>query len=133
MFSKLEQISISWLIGCPHTESMSLQHLLLSVCGLQCNTVFTKPCLLASLLASLPASRKTALSVWSPIALSLYPFESQRRAYSTFVRNFDFKTRREHKKNSYERRAYESVDVRSLFWVISHWSAESSTLGLKGL
>ena len=37
------------------------------------------------------------------------------------------------KKISYECRAYESVDVRSLFWVISHRSAESSTPGLKGI
>ena len=36
-------------------------------------------------------------------------------------------------KISYERRDYESVDVRSLFWVVSHRSAESSTPGLKGL
>ena len=34
----------------------------LSVCGPQCITVFTKPCLPASLLVS----RKTALSVWAP-------------------------------------------------------------------
>ena len=46
---------------------------------------------------------------------------------------FDFKIRREHKKNSYERCAYESVDVRSPFWVISHRSTETSTPGLKRL
>ena len=34
---------------------------------------------------------------------------------------------------SYERRAYESVDIRSLFWVIPYRFAKSSTLGLKGL
>ena len=30
---------------------------------------------------------------------SQYPFESQRRVYSTFDQNFDFKIRREHQKN----------------------------------
>ena len=39
----------------------------------------------------------------------------------------------EHQKISYEYRAYESVDVRSLFWVISHRSAESGTAGLEGI
>ena len=53
--------------------------------------------------------------------------------FSTFDQNFDFKIRREHKKYSYERRAYESVDVRSLFWVIPHRSTETSSQGLKGL
>ena len=33
-------------------------------------------------------------------------------------------------KISYERRAYELVDVRSLFLVISHRSMENNTLGL---
>ena len=61
------------------------------------------------------------------------PIESQRRVFSTFDQNFDFKIKRDHKKNSYKRRAYESVDVRSLFWVMSHRSTESSTPGLKGL
>ena len=28
-----------------------------------------------------------------------YPFESQRRVFSTFDQNFDFKTKRDHKKN----------------------------------
>ena len=56
---------------------------------------------------------------------------TQNRVFSTFDQNFDFKIRREHQKNSYERSAYESVDVRSLFWVISHRSTESSTPGLK--
>ena len=37
-----------------------------------------------------------------------------------FGQNFDFKIRREHeKKKSHERRAYESVDDRSLSWTIS--------------
>ena len=40
--------------------------LLLLVWGLQYITVFTKPCLLASL----PATRKTALSVWAPLLLA---------------------------------------------------------------
>ena len=37
------------------------------------------------------------------------------------------------KKNSYEHRAYESVDIWSLFWVMPHMSTETITLGLKGL
>ena len=53
--------------------------------------------------------------------------------FSTFDQNFDFKIRREHQKNSYERRAYESVDVRSLFRVIPYRSKETSAPGLKGL
>ena len=52
---------------------------------------------------------------------------------NTLDQNFYFKIRKEHQKNSYERRAYESVDIRSLFWVISHRSTESSTPVLKGL
>ena len=48
--------------------------------------------------------------------------------YSTFDQKFDFKIRRDHpKKKSYEGRVYESVDVRSPFWVIAHKSTESST------
>ena len=54
-------------------------------------------------------------------------------AFSTFDQNFYFKKRWGHKKNSYERCAYESVDVRSLFWVIPHSSTEGSTPGLKRL
>ena len=57
------------------------------------------------------------LSILEKLAKSLYPFGSQRKVFSTFDQNFDFKKGREHKKNSYERRAYEPVDVRSLFWV----------------
>ena len=49
------------------------------------------------------------------------------------TKNFDFRIRREHQKKSYEHRAYESVDVRSLFWVIPHRFSETSTPGLKGL
>ena len=48
----------------------------------------------------------------------IYPLEPQRRVFSTFDQNFDFKIRREHQKNYNERRAYELVDVRSLFRVI---------------
>ena len=62
-----------------------------------------------------------------------YPFGSQHRVFSTFDKNFYFKIRRENQKNSYERRAYESVDVRSLFLFIPHRSTETSTPGLKGL
>ena len=43
---------------------------------------------------------------------------SQRRVYFTIAQNFYFKIRREHQNICYERRAYESVDVRSLFWFI---------------
>ena len=35
--------------------------------------------------------------------------------FSTFNQNFDFKIRRDHQKIFYDRHAYESVDVRSLF------------------
>ena len=62
-----------------------------------------------------------------------YPFEFQRTIFSTFDQNPDFKIRRDHQKISYEHRAYESVDVRSLFWVVSRMSSESSTPGLKGI
>ena len=34
--------------------------------------------------------------------------------YRTFDQNFNFNIRRDHQKNSYERRAYESVDEKSL-------------------
>ena len=33
---------------------------------------------------------------------------------ATFTKNFDFNLRRDYQKNSYERRAYESVDEKSL-------------------
>ena len=36
------------------------------------------------------------------------------RVYSTCDQNFDFKIRREHQKNVLDRRAYESIDGRSL-------------------
>ena len=36
-----------------------------------------------------------------------------------FGRNLDFKIRRDHEKISHERRAYESVDDRSLSWAIA--------------
>ena len=38
------------------------------------------------------------------------PFNAQQDTGIPFHRNFNFILRREHKKNSYERRAYESVD-----------------------
>ena len=62
-----------------------------------------------------------------------YPFESQRRVFSRFDQNFDIKIRRKHQQNFLWARAYESVDVRSVFWVISHMSAESSIPGFKGI
>ena len=46
---------------------------------------------------------------------NVYPFEYQRRVL--FDQNFDFKIWKEHQKISYDRHTYESVDVRSLFWV----------------
>ena len=39
---------------------------------------------------------------------------AQRPKYRTLDQNFNFILRRDHKKNSYERRAYESVDKKSL-------------------
>ena len=60
-----------------------------------------------------------------------YSFGSQRSVFSTFDQIFNWKIRRKHQKIFYECRAYESVDVRILFWVISHRSPGSSTPGLK--
>ena len=40
---------------------------------------------------------------------------AQRPKYRTFDQNFNFNLRRDHQKNSYERRAYESVDEKSLY------------------
>ena len=57
----------------------------------------------------------------------LYPFGSQRKVCSSFDQNFDFKIRRIAKKISYE-----SVDVRSLFWVIFHKSTACSSQDSKG-
>ena len=63
-----------------------------------------------------------------------YPFESQRRVFSTFDQNFDFKIRRDHQKNFlWAPRLWVGRRYRSLLWVISHRSTESSTPGLKGL
>ena len=38
--------------------------------------------------------------------------------FVTYCQNFDFKIRRDHKKNSYERRDYESVDEKSLSFIM---------------
>ena len=73
-----------------------------------------------------PASVLYHLSSHILFAVFLYPFESQRRIFSTFDQNFYFKIRRDHQNNSYERHAYESVDVRSLFWVISKPSIDKA-------
>ena len=43
----------------PHTIELVWSRILLSVCELQCIKVFTNPCL--------PASCKTAFSVWAPL------------------------------------------------------------------
>ena len=48
------------------------------------------------------------------------PFGFQRRVYYAVNQNFDFKMRIHHQNSSYERRVYESAEVRSLSWVISH-------------
>ena len=55
--------------------------------------------------------------------------------YTLHLPKFLFKKNKKvaSKKISYERRAYESVDVRSLFWVIPHTCKETSTSGLKGI
>ena len=37
--------------------------------------------------------------------------------YKALWRKFDIKKRRDHRKNSYERRAYESVDDRATIWL----------------
>ena len=53
----------------------------------------------------------------SPGNWSLYHLTHLCPAYSieyTFDQNFNFNLRRDHQKNSYERRAYESVDEKSL-------------------
>ena len=42
------------------------------------------------------------------------PFQSQWSLYWTTIQNFNLTLRRDHKKISYERRAYESVDDKSL-------------------
>ena len=44
-----------------------------------------------------------------------------RDEFVTYCQNFDFKIRRDHhkKKNSYDRRDYESVDEKSLSYVMS--------------
>ena len=62
--------------------------------------------------------------------LALYPFESQRRLYSTFDQNFNFKMRRDHKKKIIKNfhQLHESVDVRSLFWVMSPIGSRKAVL-----
>ena len=63
---------------------------------------------------------------------SLHPFGSQRRVYSTYDQNFEFKIRRDHQKKSYECHVYEPVDIRSLYRVISHRFTECSSQEPKG-
>ena len=53
------------------------------------------------------------------IYLKIYIFGSQRRLYYTIYQKKLFKMWRDHRKKNYERRVYESVDDRSLFWDIS--------------
>ena len=43
-----------------------------------------------------------------------YPFNVQRHPQVTFGQNFDFKISRDNRKNSHERRIYESEDDSSL-------------------
>ena len=49
------------------------------------------------------------------LVTTLYPFGSQRIVFSTFDQNFYFKIIRDHQKNYYERRAYESVAYFGLY------------------
>ena len=67
-----------------------------------------------------------SMNVYNPLNPSVvYSLHLTKKKY--------FNIKRGHQNISYVRRAYESVDVRSLFWVISHRSKESSTPGLKGI
>ena len=57
--------------------------------------------------------------------------------YDTFSQNFDFNLRRDHqkkkkKKNSYERRDYESVDEKSLSLIMSRKSTQRRIRAVKG-
>ena len=64
-----------------------------------------------------------AISLWVPAKSILYIWPK-----------FSFKIRREHQKNFiWALRLWVDIDVRSLFWIISHRFTESSTPGLKGL
>ena len=47
------------------------------------------------------------------------PFKAQEETGVTFHRNFNSMLRRDLQKISYERRAYESVDEKSLSWAMS--------------
>ena len=49
-----------------------------------------------------------------------------------YGKNFDFEKEGTIEKNSYERRAYESVDDRSHSWAISQKSTEKKTQALMG-
>ena len=49
-----------------------------------------------------------------------------------YGKNFDLKKEEIIEKNSYERRAYESVDDRSHSWVISQKSKKNKTQALMG-
>ena len=44
----------------------------------------------------------------------LYPFNAMEDTGVPFHRNFNSISRKDHQKNTYERRAYESVDEKSL-------------------
>ena len=63
----------------------------------------------------------SSISVVSALCVKVFqrniPLTPQREEYSMFEQNFDFKIRNDHQKISYEHRVYESVDVRSLFWL----------------
>ena len=52
------------------------------------------------------------ISDWELYFFNPYPWRGK---LVTYDRNFDLKIRRNDKKNSYERRVYESVDDRNLF------------------
>ena len=55
------------------------------------------------------------------------PFMLQRDELVTYCQNFDFKIRRDHKKNSYERRDYESVDGEPILGYMSRKTSKKLT------
>ena len=60
------------------------------------------------------------------------PFNAQQDTGIPFHRNFNFILRREHKKNSYERRACESVDKKILSEVMSRKTTKKRICSIKG-
>ena len=60
------------------------------------------------------------------------PFWYQRRVFSTYDQNFVSEKRREHQEHFSWALCYESVEVRSLFWVIPHRPTKPVLLDSKG-